>query len=309
MSKILVIGSSNLDLIVKMDHFPAVGETLEGETFMQALGGKGANQAIAASRSGSEVKFITSLGNDIYGKNILKNLNEQGINMSECLMNENVPTGTAMIWVDNNGENSIVIIPGANIMLTPDYISEIEDEIENADIIMLQMEIPFETVKTICKIASQRGKKVMLNVAPARKLDSTILKSVHVLVVNETEAELITSENISDIGDEAILDKLLAMGAENVVLTIGSKGSVFKNKDTFHRIPAFKVNPIDTTAAGDTYCGALAVGIGNGNSWEEAMIFASAAAALCVTKMGAQPAIPGKNEICEFLEQNTKINI
>jgi len=307
MGKILVIGSSNLDLIAKMDRFPLAGETLEGKAFLQAMGGKGANQAVAANKSGSEVKFVTSLGNDNYGKNILKKFSEQGINMASTLLVDDKPTGTAMIWVDDSGENSIVIIPGANNMLTSDYIVAIEDEISNAEIVMLQMEIPYETVKTVCDIAYNKGTKVMLNVAPARELDISVLKAIHVLVVNETEAEIVASEKISEIGEEAIAGNLISLGVKNVVLTMGEKGSLFKNKDTTLQIPAFNVNSVDTTAAGDTFCGALAAGISNNKSWEEALKFATAAAALCVTKMGAQPSIPSEKEICEFMKEKIAI--
>lgn len=307
MGKILVIGSSNLDLIAKMDRFPLAGETLEGKAFLQAMGGKGANQAVAAYKSGSEVKFVTSLGNDNYGRNILKKFSEQGINMTSTLLVDDKPTGTAMIWVDDSGENSIVIIPGANNMLTSDYIVAIEDEISNADIIMLQMEIPYETVKTVCDIAYSKGTKVMLNVAPARELDISVLKAIHVLVVNETEAEIVASEKISEIGEDAIAGKLISLGVKNVVLTMGEKGSLFKNKDKTLQIPAFNVNSVDTTAAGDTFCGALAAGISNNKSWEEALKFATAAAALCVTKMGAQPSIPSEKEICEFMKEKIAI--
>jgi len=307
MGKILVIGSSNLDLIAKMDRFPLAGETLEGKAFLQAMGGKGANQAVAANKSGSEVKFVTSLGNDNYGKNILKKFSEQVINMASTLLVDDKPTGTAMIWVDDSGENSIVIIPGANNMLTSDYIVAIEDEISNAEIVMLQMEIPYETVKTVCDIAYNKGTKVMLNVAPARELDISVLKAIHVLVVNETEAEIVASEKISEIGEEAIAGKLISLGVKNVVLTMGEKGSLFKNKDTTLQIPAFNVNSVDTTAAGDTFCGALAAGISNNKSWEEALKFATAAAALCVTKMGAQPSIPSEKEICEFMKEKIAI--
>lgn len=307
MGKILVIGSSNLDLIAKMERFPKDGETIKGQTFLQAMGGKGANQAVAANKTGSNVKFVTSLGNDIYGKSILKTFNDQGINMSSSLLVDNVPTGTAMIWVDSKGENSIVIIPGANDMLTSDYIVALEDEIEKSDLIMLQMEIPYNTVQTICKIAHKKGSKVMLNVAPATKLDKSVLEAVHVLVVNETEAEVVASAKIADIGEEAVAEKLNSLGVKNVVLTMGVKGCLFKNEETYFHIPAFEVESVDTTAAGDTFCGALAAGISNNKSWEDALRFATAAAALCVTKMGAQPAIPSEKEITEFMKENISV--
>jgi ribokinase len=309
MKKILVIGSSNTDLIATMDHFPNAGETLEGISFQQAMGGKGANQAIAAHRTGGDVTFVTSLGNDANGNNALKYYKYQGLDVSCSLLADNETTGTAMIWVDKNGENSIVIIPGANKLLSPDYVIARQEIIEKTDIIVLQMEIPYETVKTICNIAFQNGKKVILNVAPAYSLEEEILKTVHVLVVNESEAEVLTEEKIEDIGEEAIINKLLKRGVQNVILTLGNKGCLFKNGNELLKIPAFSVNAVDTTAAGDTFCGALATGISKNRNMKDVLEFASAAAALCVTRLGAQPSIPNEKEVNEFLKsENIIIN-
>lgn len=309
MKKILVIGSSNTDLIATMDHFPNAGETLEGISFQYAMGGKGANQAIAAHRTGGDVTFVTSLGNDANGNNALKYYQNQGLNVSCSLLADDETTGTAMIWVDKNGENSIVIIPGANKLLSPDYIFARQDIIEKADIIVLQMEIPYETVKTICKIAFQKEKKVILNVAPAYSIEEEILKSIYILVVNESEAEVLTDEKIEDIGEEAIVNKLLMKGVQNVILTLGNKGCLFKNGYETLKVPAFRVNAVDTTAAGDTFCGALATGISKNHNMKDVLEFASAAAALCVTRLGAQPSIPNEKEVDEFLKsENIIIN-
>lgn len=309
MSKILVVGSSNLDLIVRMDRFPKGGETLEGDSFFQALGGKGANQALAAHRTGGNVIFITSLGNDNNGNNALMYYKNEGLDVSMSLVTDNETTGTAMIWVDRKGENSIVIIPGANKLLSSEYILSKQDVIEKADTIVLQMEIPYETVKTICKLASKNGKKVILNVAPAHKIEEEVLKSVYILVVNENEAEVIVGEKIDKVGEEYIIEKLLLKGAENVILTMGNKGCLFKNKDEMLSIPAFKVKAKDTTAAGDTFCGALATGISKNRNMKSILQFASAAAAICVTRLGAQPSIPSEKEIIEFLKnENISIN-
>jgi ribokinase len=309
MDKILVIGSSNTDLIATMDHFPNAGETLEGISFQHAMGGKGANQALAAHRTGEEVTFVTSLGNDTTGQNVLQYYKNEGLDVSFSMLADNETTGTAMIWVDEKGENSIVIIPGANKSLSPDYIVTKQEIIEKADIIVLQMEIPYETVKIICKIAFQKGKKVILNVAPAYKIEEEILKSIYILVVNETEAEIITGENIEDIGEEAIINRLLKIGVQNVVLTLGKNGCLFKNGNKILKVPAFSVNVVDTTAAGDTFCGALATGISKNRKMKDVLEFASAAAALCVTKLGAQPSIPTEKEVNEFLKsENIIIN-
>jgi ribokinase len=303
MSKIVVIGSSNTDLIAKVKDFPKAGETIKGISYFQAMGGKGANQALAAHRLGGDVKFITSLGKDTYGLSSLDYYKKEGLDASLSLIVDNTPSGVAMIWVDEKGENSIVIISGANEMLSSNYIHEIEKEILEADLIMLQMEIPYDTVRTVCEIACEHNKQILLNVAPARKLDADILKKTHILVVNETEAEIISGEKMNEIGKQAVVDKLLALGAKSVVLTLGGKGSIMKNESEYHVIPAFKVKSIDSTGAGDTFCGALAAELSKGHCWNEALEFASAAAAICVTRMGAQPSIPTETEVYDFLRK------
>lgn len=307
MKKILVIGSSNTDLITTMDYFPAAGETIIGGVFQQSMGGKGANQALAAHRSGSEVTFITSLGNDTYGLNALQYYKSQGIDVSLSLISENTFSGIAMIWVDIKGENSIVVIPGANKLLSSEYIMERQHVFDSSDILVLQMEIPYETIKTICSLATQKGKKIILNVAPASSLEDEILKSLYLLVVNQTEAEFLTGKKIDEAGEEIIVDQLLNMGAQNVVLTLGKNGCLFKGEQKLLRIPAFQVEVMDTTAAGDTFCGALASGLNKGWGMKESLEFASAAAAISVTRMGAQPSIPTEDEVLEFISARNTI--
>lgn len=304
MGKILVVGSSNTDLIATVKNFPAAGETIVGKSFLQAMGGKGANQAVAAHKLGGDVKFITCLGSDLNGQNALKYYNEEGLDVSSSLIVDDVPSGTAIILVDGKGENCIVITPGANNMLSSAYILEVEKVIAAADMVVLQMEIPYDTVKTVCEIAHKNHKKVLLNVAPACQLDAELIKQIDILVVNETEAEIITGEKIDDIWVEAIVDSLLTMGAKTVVLTLGKRGCLLKNKQEIYHIPAFKVEALDSTAAGDTFCGALAAEISRGHGWEVALRFATAASAICVTRMGAQPSIPSEKEVREFLSRN-----
>ena len=301
MKKIVVIGSSNTDLIAKVKNFPAAGETIEGISYMQAMGGKGANQAMAAHKLGGDVSFITSLGDDSNGQHALEYYKNEGLKVSSSLIVEDIPSGTAIILVDEQGENCIVISPGANQKLSPSYIQKIEKKIEEADILVLQMEIPFETVKAVCKLSKKYNKQLILNVAPARKLDEEILKNVDVLLVNETEAATISGEEIDLIGKVAVVDKLLSMGAKTVVLTLGKAGCYFKNEQENLHIKAFAVDAIDTTAAGDTFCGALAAEISKGHSWHQALVFATAASAICVTKMGAQPSIPSEKAVNAFL--------
>ena len=304
MRKIVVIGSSNTDLIAKVNDFPKTGETIKGISYFQAMGGKGANQALAIHRLGGDVKFITSMGKDSNGLNSLEYYKEEKLDVSLSLIVDNTPSGVAMIWVDEKGENSIVIISGANEMLSSGYIHEIEKEILKADLIVMQMEIPYDTVKTVCNIAYEHNKQILLNVAPARKLDADIIKKITILVVNETEAETISGEVIEDIGEEAIVDKILALGVKTVILTLGKRGCILKNEQIYLREPAFTVKTVDTTAAGDTFCGALVAGLSKGYSWNEILKFASAAAAISVTRMGAQPSIPTESEVRTFIKNN-----
>jgi len=305
MSKIIVVGSTNTDLIATVRNFPVAGETIVGTSFLQVMGGKGANQAVAAHLLGGEVKFVTCLGTDANGQNALKYFREMGLDVSQSLIVEDSPSGTAIILVDENGENCIVITPGANNRLLPDDINKIEDDIAACDIVVLQMEIPYDTVKAVCRIAFKYQKTILLNVAPAHNLDEEIIKMTDILVVNETEAETVSGFKIEDIGEKAIIDKLLFMGAKTVVLTLGKHGCLLKNEKSFISIPTFKVKAVDTTAAGDTFCGALAAGLSHQMEWNEALKFATAAAAICVTKMGALPSIPTEKEVNEFLSKNT----
>lgn len=306
-NKILVIGSSNTDLIAKVKNFPLAGETIEGIAYMQAMGGKGANQAIAAHRLGGDVSFITCLSDDPNGQNTLKYYKKERLDVTSSLIVKGISSGTAMIFVDENGENCIVITPGANNMLTSDYITKIEKTIADAEIVVLQMEIPYDTIKTVCFLAKKHKRKVILNVAPAKKLDKDILETIDILVVNETEAENITGEQIAVVGKKGIINKLIEMGATTVLLTLGKEGCIIKNKYLEIQKEAYNVNTLDTTAAGDTFCGALAARLSKGEKWDDVLKFASAASALCVTRMGAQPSVPTEKEVLDFLKKESQI--
>lgn len=301
MNKILVIGSSNTDLIAKVERFPLAGETITGKFFMQAMGGKGANQALAAHRSGGDVRFVTCLGNDANGRNALQYYAAEGLDVSLALKVEDAPTGTAMILVNDEGENVIVITPGANHKLSPAYVSTLSAEISEASMIMLQMEIPFDTVTKVCMLANTHNTPVLLNVAPAKKIDESLIRLVDILVVNETEIETICGRQIDAVGEAGVIDMLLAMGANTVILTLGKKGCVVKSKTLYHHIPAFEVDTVDSTAAGDTFCGALVAQLSQGAGIVEAIRFATGAAAICVTRIGAQPSIPKEKDIRDFL--------
>lgn len=306
MKKILVVGSSNTDLITNVARFPNAGETISGKAFMQAMGGKGANQAIAAQRLGGNVKFITCLGNDANGRNTLSYFKNEGLDVSSALIVDHAPTGTAIILVNDEGENCIVVTPGANNELLPQHISNLETEIAKASMVVLQMEIPIETVENVIKLSHQNQTPVLLNVAPAREVNVDLLKMVSILVVNETEIETVSRKLIATSGEHGVIDHLLSMGTGTVILTLGKRGCIIKNKKLSKHIPAFEVEAVDTTAAGDTFCGALVASLGRDKELLEAVKFATAASALCVTRMGAQPSIPAEKEVATFLSSNPK---
>ena len=303
MKKILVIGSSNTDLITNVERFPNAGETISGKSFMQAMGGKGANQAVAAKRLGGDVMFVTCLGNDANGRNTLSYFQGEGLDVSNALVVDYAPTGTAVILVNDEGENCIVVTPGANHELLPLHIEGLESEISKAAMIVLQMEIPFETVEKVADIAAKHKIPVLLNVAPAREIGIELLRKIEILVVNETEIELVSGQSIEELGEEGVIDKLISIGARTVILTLGKRGCIVKNAALTKHVPAFDVNAVDTTAAGDTFCGALVAGLSKGRDLVEAARFATAASAICVTRMGAQPSIPTEDEVAKLLSK------
>jgi ribokinase len=305
MKKILVIGSSNTDLITSVERFPNAGETISGKSFLQAMGGKGANQAVAAQRLGGHVKFVTCLGNDDNGRNSLAYFRNEGLDVSNALVVDHAPTGTAVILVNDEGENCIVVTPGANHELLPSYIEKLEDEIRNASMVVLQMEIPFKTVEKVINLSAKHETPVLLNVAPAREIPVDMLKKVEILVVNETEIERVSGKSIAALGEEGVIDSLLKTGARTVILTLGKKGCIIRNASLTRYLPAFEVEAVDTTAAGDTFCGALVASISKGEDLVEAVRFATAASAICVTRMGAQPSIPTEQEVLLFLSKLT----
>jgi ribokinase len=303
MEKILVIGSTNMDIIAMVDHLPVPGETVGNADLARAHGGKGANQAVAAARAGGKVTFITCIGEDDDGKKMHDSFREDGINTEQVSIIPEVPTGTALIFVDRNGENCIAVAPGANNYLSNAIIDEAEALIKDTDLVLLQLEIPFETIQHICKLASRHKKRIILNPAPARELDEDVLGSLEYLVLNETEAEIIAGQKVTDDNIEAVCRAIKDMGPEHIILTLGSRGSYVFDTKVQQYVESFTVKALDSTAAGDTFCGAFAVSIlSRDQDIITAVRFANAAGALSVTRQGAQTSIPGLKDIEQLLD-------
>lgn len=300
--KVVVVGSSNTDMIIKLDRLPRPGETVLGGEFSTAAGGKGANQAVAAARAGGDVTFVARVGADMFGRRAVEAFRADGIDVRHVREDPGTPSGVALIFVDRNGENSIAVASGANARLTAADVGEAGEAIRAADVMVTQLETPVETVRAAVELAVKYGVPVVLNPAPARGLDENLLRQVGVLTPNETEAALLTGIEVSgETGAETAAAKLAAMGVATTVITLGARGSFVYSGSHRELVAGFTVEPVDTTAAGDVFNGALAVALAKGSEIVEAVRFANAAAALSVTKLGAQPSAPTQDEIDEFL--------
>lgn len=302
--KIVVVGSSNTDMIIKTAKIPRPGETVLGGEFFMAAGGKGANQAVAAARAGGEVVFIARVGDDMFGKKQVDGLIRDGINVEYVVTDKEAPSGVALICVAPDGENSIAVASGANARLNADDVRRAKQAVSSASILLMQLETPLEAVKEAAEIASAAGVPVILNPAPAQPLGDDILKHVTYLTPNETEAELLTGITIikkSDLAKAA--EALLSKGIKAVLITLGAQGVYIATKENKELIPAFRVKAVDATAAGDVFNGALALALAELKALPEAVRFTNAAAALSTTKIGAQPSIPFRKEIEDLLGQ------
>jgi ribokinase len=301
-NKIVVVGSSNTDMIVKLPHLPKPGETVSGGAFSTAAGGKGANQAVAAARAGADVGFVARVGEDSFGEQAIAGFVGDGIDVKHVTRNPAAPSGVALIFVDDAGENCIAVAPGANAELTPKDVEAAEELITKADVVVMQLETPIETVARAAALASQHGVRVILNPAPAQPLSDEILANVSILTPNESEAEMLTGIQVADDeGAAAAARALVARGVDTVILTLGSRGAFVFESESGELVPSFEVQAVDTTAAGDVFNGSLAVGLSEGMPLTGAVRFANAAAALSVTKLGAQPSAPTRSEIDAFL--------
>ena len=307
-SKIVVVGSSNTDMIIQVDKIPVPGETVLGGKFSTAAGGKGANQAVAAARAGGDVTFIAAIGQDSLGCQALEGFVRDGINTEYIKRVEAVASGVALIFVGKDGENSIAVASGANAELDPDFIDRSKSIISEAKILLMQLETPIETVTKAARLAHEAGVKVMLNPAPAQPLSGELLQQVSIITPNEIEAELLTNVKVEDESSAGkAAEVLLAKGIEYVLITLGPRGVFLASQETKKLVPGFTVNAVDTTAAGDVFNGALAAGLAEEKSMDEAIIFANAAAALSVTKLGAQPSAHRREEIDSFLAKQVPL--
>lgn len=304
---IVVVGSTNTDLVVLTPHIPAPGETVLGGEFSIVAGGKGANQAVAAARLGGNATFIARVGDDAFGTQSLEDFKADGIDTTYVRVTPGVASGVALIAVsETSGENSIVVAPGANALLSPEDIEAASAAFDTAQIIVLSLEVPLETIERAVAMGKRRNIPLLLNPAPARALPAALLADISILTPNETEARQITGLGATDeeLNMETVAAALLDAGIDAAVITLGAAGSLIVTPDGLERAPAFAVKAVDTVGAGDCFTGAMAVELASGRSLRDAVRFAGAAAALKVTRSGAQPGIPTRAETIEFISKH-----
>lgn len=299
-NKIVVIGSMNTDMVINCERIPLPGETVLGGKFMMNSGGKGANQAVAAARLGGNVYFIAKSGNDLFGRRAISQYQEDNINTDYMVADPEQPSGVALILVDKKGENSIAVASGANGALSPGDIDAASELIADCKILLMQLETPVETIAHAARLAHRQGKKVILNPAPACSLSDEMLGNVDVIIPNETEAALLSGIEITSEEDaRRAAHEISRRGIQTVIITLGSKGSLVKDGDEFYHVPCRKVKAVDTTAAGDTFCGAFAVALAEDRGIVEAVEFATRCAAITVTRPGAQMSLPRRCEVVD----------
>jgi ribokinase len=306
MNRLVVLGSVNADHVLRVPHFPRPGETLTGHSYQVVPGGKGANQAVAAARLGAPVAFIARIGDDAIGQQMRQGFAQDGIDVSAVELDEQFPTGIAIIYVSDEGENSIGISAEANGALSPAMVKRHETLIADAHTLLLQLEVPLESVFEAARLAHAHGTRVVLNPAPAQPLSNELLALVDLITPNQTEAELLTGVKVTDEASAAqAAARFHQMGISDVMITLGSQGVYCSNARQQQLIPGFRVEAVDTTAAGDTFNGALLAAELAGADFKAAVRFAHGAAALSVTKFGAQSSIPSKQEVEAFLLAQT----
>jgi len=299
---IVVVGSSNTDMIIRVPRIPRAGETLLGGGFIIATESKGANQAVGAARAGGKVAFIARVGRDAFGDQAIAGLLRDGIDVSRVFRDKLTPSGVALIFVAQDGENSIAVAGGANAKLSPSDVKKAAGVIRSAGLLVAQLETPLATVTAAVELAVKAGVPVILNPAPARPLPNSLLERISILTPNETEAELLTGIKVTDAAAAAkACSKLRSRGVGIVILTLGERGAFLADANGQRLVPGFKVKTVDSTAAGDIFNGALSVALAEGKAVFDAVRFANAAAALSVTRLGAQPSAPSRADIEKFI--------
>lgn len=300
MKKIIVIGSSNTDMVVRSEHLPRPGETVLGGGFMMVGGGKGANQAVAVAKMGHPVIFAAAVGKDIFGDEAVERYRHLGIDTS-YIAHKETPSGVALIMVDSAAQNSISVALGANNELMLEDVMPALDTIEEGDIVLLQLEIPMATVEACVSVAAAKDARVILNPAPAVKVSEQVLSKLYLITPNQTEAEILTGVEVKDTTTARLAaEELSRAGVHKVVVTMGGDGALLYEDGKSEVIPAHKVDAVDTTAAGDVYNGALCAALAEGMSLRDALRFATKASAISVTRVGAQPSVPSREEVDNF---------
>lgn len=302
MNRVLVVGSSNTDMIIRVPRIPRPGETVLGGTFAMAAGGKGANQAVAAVRAGGRVTFVARVGDDIFGERAMAGFEADGLDLRFVRRTPGTTSGVALINVDDQGENSISVASGANARLSAEDVRDARPAFEAADIVLVQLETPLDAVETAIRLAGENHVPVLLNPAPACALDDALLRGVSILTPNEHEAALLAGLQVeTEAGVREAAARLRARGPATVIVTLGARGAFVSAAGLEVFAPAFAVRPVDTTAAGDVFNGALAVALAEKRTLPQALRFAQAAAAISVTRPGAQPSAPTRPEIEAFI--------
>lgn len=295
---IAVIGSSNTDMVVRTSHIPRPGETVMGGDFIMCAGGKGANQAVTVARLGGRVYFVAKLGRDVFGQQSRKAFEKDGVYVDYVTFHESQASGVALISVDDNGENCIVVAPGANYYLGSEEIAKATNCIIDAEIILMQLEIPLSTVIEVAALSQKHGKKLILNPAPARELPEAVLNGLYLITPNSTEVEMLTGIKVSDEEScEVAASVLKSRGVQNVIITLGEKGAYVSTDEYTGIVQTEKVKVVDTTGAGDIFNGALTLALSQDMNMESAVRFANQAAGISVTRVGAQTSIPSKTEL------------
>lgn len=302
---IVVVGSFMMDLVVQTSRAPKPGETIIGNTFNRFPGGKGANQVVSASRLGAQTMFVGNVGSDLFGQEAIEMLKKENVNIDEVLIDTENATGVGMIVLDSDGENRIVVVPGSNLTYTLEDLKKVKKFIKNAKVVVLQLEMDLKVVEKTIEYADEYQTPIILNPAPAIKLNKKLLSKVTYLTPNESEAELLTGIKINDIEDAIKAGKsLLGTGIQNIIITLGKKGALIVNKDMTTHIPGYDTDVVDTVAAGDSFNGALAVGITKKWNIKKTVDYANAVGALTTTQRGAIPSLPYKDQVDMMINKN-----